>query len=172
MRTYFPVAYRLDKQTKYLIWYDDDADGVLTADGGVPVFRTLIHLRAFATEHALKLQKERPTHYDLDAVDRWRKVRGGKKSRYLKCNLLLDAWNLFGDISASTGRAFPGAASEANLLYQKLFYGLNLPSITPEGQHYTPAFSRAELQALRHICHQGLLLIRTATHIVRHLAVP
>jgi hypothetical protein len=42
------------------------------------------------------------------------------------------------------------------LIYDKLFWGNNLPLITPEGERYLPEWSADEVQSLAQILASGL----------------
>ena len=81
----------------------------------------------------------------------------------LDCNQILAAWNLFGDVARSTGEiggAFNESDQSLNAIYDKIFYGCNLPSITPEGEAYTPSWSRKELDAIRELLKIGFLMFQ------------
>ena len=77
------------------------------------------------------------------------------------CNKILAAWNLFGDVATSLGE--PGAVfrrmdSQFRAIYNKLFWGNNLPSVTPEGSRDIPEWSSDELDSLVKIMISGLEL--------------
>jgi hypothetical protein len=96
--------------------------------------------------------------HDLDATEEWSEHPSPDT---VDCVALLNAWNLFLDIRASVEqhnvlRDDP----ENNHIYDKLFYGNNLPSITPPGKHYTPIWSDKEVARLSRIITEGLRLFR------------
>jgi hypothetical protein len=79
----------------------------------------------------------------------------------LDCNQILSAWNLFGDVARSTGEIggdFKELDQAHNAVYDKGFYGCNLPSITPEGQRFAPSWSPDELAAIRELMKHGFAL--------------
>lgn len=45
-------------------------------------------------------------------------------------------------------------------VYDKLFRGCNLPSRTPEGEHYMPLWTGAETRLLKHLLLLGLTELR------------
>lgn len=81
-----------------------------------------------------------------------RNLRSGRASSKSTCNLLLDGWNFLEDM----GRTF-GHDKELELLkdplinqcYEKIFFGNNLPSVTPKGRSYAPVWLSDEIKALR-----------------------
>ena len=73
------------------------------------------------------------------------------------------AWNLFSDVAHSMpdkGSAFEHLDSQPTI-YDKLFWGNNLPSMTPEGMHYSPEWSAAEVASLAEILSAGLDLFES-----------
>ena len=160
-RKHYQVQYRLDGADSYLIWFSNDPDGVIVEkDGLVATFRTLSALCAYAARWGLAFEDEPPSAYDLDAVEHWlRQPDLGT----VDCQLFLDCWNLFGDIAASRGcAAFEQSSRAAGAVYDKLFWGNNLPPVTPPGEWYVPAWSDVEIADLHRILSEGMTLTRDA----------
>ena len=79
----------------------------------------------------------------------------------LDCEFLLDTWNLLTDIAATLQtRLIEPTGSLA--VYDKLFWGCNLPSMTPPGMHYEPIWSQEEITTVVAVFHSGLRLLRDA----------
>jgi len=74
--------------------------------------------------------------------------------------VLLNAWNLFGDIATSVDAEFDSDRQLSQRVYEKLFWGNNLPSVTPPGKHYTPLWNEDELSLMRAILGHGLDIFR------------
>lgn len=72
----------------------------------------------------------------------------------------LNIWNLFMDVSASVGGSFNADRERTERIYAKLFWGNNLPSITPKGKHYTPLWRPEEVRLIRRTLAEGLALTR------------
>ncbi len=72
------------------------------------------------------LSSEPATHYDFDTVQAW----CASTAAPLDCATLLNAWNLLGDLP-HTENLFTWADVRAKGVYDKLFFGCNLPAITP-----------------------------------------
>jgi hypothetical protein len=158
-RKYYRLLYRLDGATQFLLWYTNDRDGVVTtADGRVPSFGTEASLSSYASRASLDVEAEEPVLHDLDPIRAW---VADPRADTLECAVLLSAWNLFGDIARSLpdpGRAFATIDGTLGALYNRLFWGNNLPAVTPEGQHFTPQWANAEVQELAELLREGLSL--------------
>lgn len=107
---------------------------------------------------------EEPILHNLDRV---LKDLSRKKPAQLNCQELLAAWNLLGDVSNSVGGSFDEDKAHAHKIYDKLFWGCNLPAVTPEGKHYVPLWSRGEYSMMRQILGEGLALFRRHIHLQR-----
>ena len=97
----------------------------------------------------------------------WTQSRLGSPIREEKRSTVpsfLAVWNLFGGIARSSpdaGASFRAQDGHLGALYEKLFWGNNLPAITPEGEHVTPEWSSAEVTSLGRVLREGLdLLVR------------
>jgi hypothetical protein len=162
-RKHYEVRYRLDGVDSYLIWFSNDSDGVVVeSDGSVPSFRAQSELCDYAERRGMVMEPEpeEPIIFDFDSVEQWLNTpdRGA-----IDCVLFLNAWNLSGDIASSTGNAaFERHSRSLGGVYDKLFWGNNIPVVTPPGEHYVPAWSDEELAELHWILSDGMRLIRNA----------
>ena len=133
---HFPLLYRLQRGENYLLWVSGEKDSVaVDADGFVPSFRTLVLLQEFADRERYRLEIEEPKLHDLDWVASWR------TDMPVDCDAALAAWNLFSDVSVSVPALthnFRILDSRFPSIYNKLFWGNNLPSMTPEGEQCSP----------------------------------
>lgn len=85
-------------------------------------------------------------------------LREGRSSSQKTCETLLDGWNTLEDLARSVHMNVRGQnKGEKEILqnaYDKLFFGNNLPSVTPVDRCYNPIFSLSERKAMRmHIRH-------------------
>jgi hypothetical protein len=158
-RKYYPIRLRLEWEDLYLIWFSDDTDGVvLEKDNSVASFRTRSELISYAARHGLLLEAEEPTLFDVDSVERW---LDRPDSEAIDCSLFLDSWNLFTDIASSRGDSvFDRDSRAAETVYHKLFWGNNLPAVTPPGEHYGPIWSDEEVSELQQVLCAGMVLLR------------
>ena len=158
-RLYYVLWYHLDNKDRYLIWFTNETDGVVVnAEGQIPIFKTKAHLRAYAQREGLPIEPEEPKIHHFDRV-----VAGLKRKRpvELDCDAFLSVWNLLGDISNSLGGGFDEDKSRTQKIYEKFFWGNNLPTVTPVGKCYVPLWSGQEHQIMRDALGEGLSLLRS-----------
>lgn len=164
-RKYFKLWYCLDGRDAYLIWYTNEQDGVVTdSDGKVPCFQSPEDLLHYAESLNLSLNVEDPILNNLDVVAEWLN-RGDSES--VDCKSFLAAWNLFDDVSRSVTGNFDPEHQLTQKIYDKLFWGNNLPSVMPEGKSYHPEWTKRELKIIKEVLGYGLSLFR---HSVRAIA--
>jgi len=160
---YFPLLYRLNAEDRYLIWISNEKDSVVVdAEGLVPTFKHAACVQAYSDVNHYNLEREEPILHNLDWVAAWAKAPDAP----IDCEKALNAWNLFSDVGRSIyergisfdqlDRQFPG-------IYDKLFWGSNLPSMTPSGRHYEPEWSQVELAALAEVLSAGLAMFESCT---------
>jgi hypothetical protein len=156
---YYGIRCRLDGIDWHWGWYTNDTDGVLV-DGAILAFRSRSGLETYAARLGLEFEAEEPPLYDLDAIDRW--IEDPRESE-IDSKLFLETWNLFDDVASSIeNRLFEWISREADVVYDKLFWGNNLPAVTPPGQRYDPVWSDDEVETLRKILGDGIGLVRFA----------
>ena len=159
MATYFVLWYRLHQTDAYLIWYSNDQDGVIIDESShIPTFHDQASLRRYASALGLAVSDEEPLLHDLDRVSQWLAHPGPQT---IDCPLLFGAWNLFLDVASSVAdQAFIQRQAALDHIYNKLFWGSNLPAMTPPGEHYTPAWKKREVALLWQTLDTGLKLFQ------------
>jgi hypothetical protein len=148
-RLHFPCRVRLSGADVFVIWYEDERNGIVRVpDGRLLVAASRASLAVEASEVGVAPEPEDQTNYDFDQVRAWcrRPTAEG-----VECSAFLDVWNFFDDLaglhtasdteSARLSRAAVGC-------YDKLFWGNNLPSVTPPGEQFVPSWSPEELAAI------------------------
>jgi hypothetical protein len=156
-REYYFLRIRLDGTDRCLIWYSDDQDGfLLYSDASARCFASVETARAFAQQVRLNICSD-PSVLDLDQVQGW---LNAATTDNVDCVLLLNAWNTFTDMAASTGRTFE--PPDLDHIYEKLFWGNNLSAVTPPGEHFTPVWKDDEIRKLAQVMINGLQLMRSA----------
>lgn len=144
-REYYAYWYRLDDRDSYLIWYSNETDGFIIDDEGfIPSFTKVKDLQIFAKKKNLTVDVEKPNLITLDPVKNWLK-NGGEIEDY---NSFLNTWNLFEDISVSTNGNFDKEKEITNGIYNRIFWGCNIPAVTPEGKCFTPTWTKKELKII------------------------
>jgi hypothetical protein len=158
---YYAYPYRLHGEVSYLIWFSNEHDGVLVDSAGrVPTFRRLEALRTYLAKLHLELSEVEQSVLDLDILRRW--LKRPVRAR-IDCDRFLTAWNLFQDVANSLGdSAFDAERRRTGRVYDKLFWGCNLPSASPPGKHYVPLWSKRELGRLAAVLGYGLQMFEAA----------
>ena len=129
-REYYFCCCLLDNKKFYFIWYWDEEDGVFLDSGGkFPLFDNFEKLTIYANKHKLSIKEETIAYFDLEKVEKLLK----HKIFQVDCIGFLNTWNLFSDISRSIGANFNSERKNTKKIYEKLFWGNNLPAVTPEG---------------------------------------
>lgn len=165
MPYYYPLWYQLDTQKQYLVWVTDlesDAKDIILLDahGCLLTFNHLPSLYEYTMANQLTITEEPLTLFDLDWIQNW---THNPLASTVDCVAMLNAWNLFSDIwqSVKHGRSHFQAIEESNLaIYNKLFYGNNLPGIVPDGAHYIPEWDKDEISRIRDVLAAGLEMLR------------
>jgi hypothetical protein len=98
---------------------------------------------------------EPPTVYDFDVIEAWCKSTDDT----VDCPTLLNAWNLLGDLPG-VGKLYASADARSDAIYEKLFAGCNVPSMTTPGNEYSPAWQSFEVAGLKRLLLLGLAELR------------
>jgi hypothetical protein len=78
------------------------------------------------------------------------------------CPVFLNAWNFFDDLAGlhdTPDTPYARLSHEAARSYDKLFWGCNLPSVTPVGEHFDPSWRPEELAEIRAVMEAGQALL-------------
>lgn len=164
VRHYLSHGIRLGGRRWYLLWFSDEQDGVITDNQQVLAFpdrkavRTYAHDRGWVVDRHLA-RTAQPLQ-NFDRVQAW--VTACRPR--VEAPLLLNAWNFLLDVALSVGAednlvVVGYREATAGDVYDKLFWGSNLPSVMAPGQTYRPRWSQAERQALQDVLTDGLSLL-------------
>src|SRR5258706_5086923 len=158
MPLYYSYWYRLSHLDLYLIWYSYDSDGVfIDSEGFVPSFHSMDALQTFADNQGILLEEPDHILLDLDVLKRW---LSAPKTSAVNCVEFLNAWNLFVDVARSINNSaasnFLKSDKSGNKVYDKLFWGNNLPSVSPEGRSYVPLWTNEQITQVHEILANGL----------------
>lgn len=157
-RLHYVVCLRTSRQDWYLLW----KDGGSKPDGYVTLPRSSKFLLASTGAGLVKLAAERgiavssQIAHMVDMVRMHRALtmlRPGRSLSERMAKFFLESWNALEDMGRSIGAspmpADPTITDDAQQVYDKLFYGNNLPSVTPAGRSYQVTLTSRELNALR-----------------------
>ena len=143
----------------FLLWQDGgtapDKYVLLPKTSQFLLARTTEALFESATKLGVQVADQSPALVDMDRVFRaLATLRSGRAPSLQTCQLLLDGWNTLEDMARSI-QILPDeqqSEDEREILgkvYDKLFYGNNLPAVTPANRNYSPLFSSIERKVMR-----------------------
>ncbi|MDD3483973.1 hypothetical protein [Azovibrio restrictus] len=115
---------------------------------------TRADLLAGAAKLGCCVADQEPEIMDMDRSFRMlAALRPERCSSTRTCAQLLNGWNTLEDMARSIGIPMdvpdPEEKASLDLAYEKLFYGNNLPALTPEGERFNPLFTARERQIMR-----------------------
>lgn len=145
MDKYYVIKITLRQREFFLLWNDDREPVFLTgANGGAVFFGGMDELNAFAESNGLLLFED-IFEYDLDDI--------AVTAETLDCNEINTKWNIISDFALSVGAEFSGEDKRYNDIYNKLFYGCNLPAM--KHHPYTPEWSDDEIVGINRVLAEG-----------------
>jgi len=155
--TVFVIDCKIHGRQVHLLWLSEaaDSDHLLMAGSKIRCFSSEAEARNFALANFRNVSPDAPFDYDFDAIILW---CADDLDANVNCEQVLNAWNLLTDIprKPSIPSAFVDAERQQSMLYDKLFWGSNLPSMTPEGKHFEPSWSQQEVQVLKGLLASGI----------------
>lgn len=151
MKKYYIIIFYLEQHHYYTLWYTDDVDGfIISAEGNIVYFEDEVLIKKFARDNEIYLDDETTEIFcnELFNID----------DNNIHCNDILTFWNIVSDMARSAGKLFLGDYKHSNIsdIYNKLFYGCNLPVIKQEGESYYPIWNHKEVLLLQKVINNGL----------------
>lgn len=116
-------------------------------------------IAAAAVARGIALNPREATDYDFDRLEQWCRA---PRAEQVDCPVFLNAWNFFDDLAGLHDRPdtpYACLSHKAARSYDKLFWGCNLPSVTPAGEHFEPSWRADELAEIRTVMEAGLALL-------------
>lgn len=129
---------------------DPEAPEVYVHDGRV-LYESRDALLADLAADGLSVDHDLTGAVDIDAA---RSVLSSNMS-IDELSGVIDAWNELDDLLLLTATPLGFHGVRANLCYDKAFFGLNLPAVTPPGEHYRPAWRPRELRKIDQVLREG-----------------
>lgn len=152
------VKFLFQGTEKYTLWYTEDSDGFLKNqdEDTIAVFSSRDAAAVFASRQGNYLDGN-TTVINCDAVLCC-------LTDCIMCSEVLNFWNIVSDIAATLGILFSGDDNGEQIakLYDKLFYGCNLPSYVGDRPAYVPVWSEEERKRLTEIVKEGLEIVKRA----------
>lgn len=145
------------ESSDFLIWHEDEnnENRIYTSGGKVIVFPSEENARKKACE--LDINITDICFYDVERLIYWFTMH----RKEMDCDFLIDFWNIFSDIACSVEKELePIKTRRLKRCYNKLFWGLNLPAVTPENCEYEPVFTKRERRLIREVLSTGMEIYR------------
>jgi hypothetical protein len=159
-RLHYCCSVRLNDIQAFVAWYSDEPDGFVRDLAGRLVTATTPEaLTSVGRLLGIALVDQEPADYDFDRIGAW---CADPEEAGLDCPEFLNAWNFFDDLAGLHGGAdspFIRLSRGASDCYDKLFWGCNLPAVTPPGRHFEPAWSVEEVAQIQRVMQAGLRLL-------------
>lgn len=132
-----------------MLW-DCEREPVFLTDknGRLVFFGSLAELNEFAERNVIDLSEE-ITAYDLDDT--------AVTAETLDCGEVINKWNIISDFALSSGLEFSGEDKSYNNIYNKLFFGCNLPAM--KHPHFIPEWSASEIVEINRVLSEGAALV-------------
>jgi len=156
---YYPIEIHLYSKKYIAFWYTDLQDGVLVDEHNkLIIFRCFEEANMYSSSKHLQVDFTETIKYDFDILGNWLLNPIGQT---VDCQGFLNLWNLTIDIAYSCQLKFLGNLQDelTNIIYDKLFYGNNLPCVTPKGKLYKPIWTKEELDYLVKVMENVVFII-------------
>lgn len=152
----YPYEYCFKGNSTILIWITNDSEGdsflidenkQLVASTDIEGFSKIL-----GTDFN-KVHWNEESYIDFDKfLISLKNLKVDKSSSKLTCIRLLNGWNFIEDILHTFNMEDEIKKLKTptlNKVYEKIFHGNNLPSITPDGKSYNPLWTRSEIKEVR-----------------------
>ena len=144
-----------DSKNYYLLWMNGAAETDFFVcnpkSKNIIVAENISELNSIANELEFELSNEAVANINMSELLRLLKTIDGRPISTKTASYLLEGWNCLEDVARSAQINFQDLSGGKDLsgIYEKLFYGNNLPAVTPSKTTYHPVFSKSERRALR-----------------------
>lgn len=154
----YPIL--LNGQIFYAIWFDDGYSKFrLISSGEILAFRSEVEAEKSAGKFRKGLPIGRKQLLDLDACKKWVSKPSADS---VDCDAFLSAYNAAGDYRNAAARANLDIGDKKYLqITDKLFWGCNLPSVTPKGKSYSPIWTKEEVKELRTMLEESIAIFES-----------
>lgn len=153
---YFHFTFLINVHEYHCIWYTSEKDGFLTECNKLNYFTSIEKLQQFIEGNNIILNEDHAV-LSIDEAKKWL----DEKEKVINCNYFLNFWNCISDLAYSMGEKFYGDQDKGilNKIYNKLFYGNNLPAITPKGKKFFPEWNDEEIREITKVIKDGLRIV-------------
>lgn len=161
-RDHYLCRVRLNEIVVFVVWYSGEPDGFARDDAGrLRAACTPEALTATAEMRDLLLASEAQADYDFDRIRAWCTA---PDEAGIDCATFLNTWNFLDDLARLPDGGetrYTRLSRDAAACYDKLFWGSNLPAVTPPGKRFEPDWRADELAEVQLVMAAGLDLLES-----------
>jgi len=156
----YPYAYVYKGEKTLLVWQTSGAEQdsfMIDSEKCLITAKTEEELRRKLGSESNRIRWSEGAEISLDNF--WKaltNLRAGRSSSKRTCEVLLEGWNFIEDLARTFRLDKPMSKLRSALLkrvYEKLFFGNNLPAVTPESKSYSPLWLQQEIALFRKEIH-------------------
>lgn len=151
---YYIIKFKFNEASYYTIWHELDSKFLLESnENKIKVFETKEEIFEYVNKLEIKVDEEESEYICQENIL--------IENEIIDCNKVLNFWNIADDVATTLGLHFTGndKTDDINRIYDKLFYGCNLPAIKGEHEDYIPIWSQEESMMIKKIVQEGIELI-------------
>ncbi len=159
-RVHYLCRVRLNGLVVFVVWYSGERNGFARDDAGrLRAASTPDVLSATAGMQDVFIASEEPADYDFDRIRAW---CAAPDEAGIDCASFLNTWNFLDDLARlpdGPERPYARLSRNATACYDKLFWGSNLPAVTPPGERFEPDWRADELAEVQAVFEAGVELL-------------
>ena len=150
---YYIVKFKINTKILYALWYTDIIDGFITNNNKILSFSCFEELQKYANDQQILVIDDHTCDYNINAIVNYK--------NQFNCEEIYNFWNIVGDIANSLSIPFLGnkRTKIIDSVFNKLFYGCNVPALRGDGELYVPKWRWRERICLDQIISEGLQII-------------
>lgn len=157
--TYYICQLLLNDDAFFVLWYGNEINGVKMEEGQLVYALSIPPLLHYGELKNLGIDSNSITQYELfdfNDIENWL----NRPNASIRCEYFLNLWNILVDTIASQNNhsLFLDLAEDENgiSIYNKLFWGANLPDYTPPGKVHIPDWQPEDISSLQNLFKIGL----------------
>lgn len=157
-KEYYLCSLIYEQTEIFFIWYEGEPDGVVVDKQGNTITASDMEtIKSAGKELNILFETEEVTVFDYDLT--YNAIKREIYSEHVM-NDAINLLNIFGDIALSIpDNEYNDLLDNNKPIYNKIFYGCNLPSVNTTNEKYVPVWTHEEQQVLQNLFEHGIRLI-------------
>ena len=157
MANNYIVEFTHNGKSRFCIWFTDEVDGFIIEQNEIISFSNIESATNYCYTRKMKVGKDITT-YDVDNI----LEIVNSNTPTVDCKSILDFWNIVMDVTSSVSDTFYG--NEEGIvtdIYNKLFYGNNLPAMNDTGENFVPEWGSEDIFEFKKVVEDAVRIITT-----------